>query len=94
MRLIDVDHFIATLDTVVEKHESVLWQKIAETMKFMIEAEAKMFPAGEIIHCKDCKYGAQDEDGLWYCTDLHGNTMEEIDKEDTDFCSRAERKEE
>lgn len=44
MRLIDADHFIKTLDTVVQRHESVLWQKVAETMKFMIEGEAEFFP--------------------------------------------------
>lgn len=53
MRLIDVDHFIATLDTVVEKYESVLWKKIAETMKYMIEVEAEIFPVAEIVRCKD-----------------------------------------
>lgn len=65
----------------------------AETQHRALREALDRIPGTEIIHCKDCKYGAQDEDGLWYCTDLHGNTMGEIDKEDTDFCSRAERKE-
>lgn len=90
-RLIDADHFIATLDTVVQKHESVLWQKIAETMKFMIEAEAKMFPTEEIIHCKDCKYGEQDKDGWWYCGEF-GCVFGDGEKGDG-FCSDAERRE-
>lgn len=44
----------------------------------------------EITHCKDCKYGEQDEEGWWYCSDL-GCQMG--DKDGNGFCSDAERKE-
>ena len=43
----------------------------------------------EIIRCKDCVYGAQDEDDRWYCTDL-GCTMG--DNEGNGYCSDAERR--
>ena len=85
MRLIDVDHFIATLDTVVQKHESVLWQKIAETMKYMIEVESEMFSV-EIIRCHECKHMQEDKlFGQCWC---NGNEV----KPDH-FCGYAERKE-
>lgn len=39
MRLIDADHFLKTLNKCVNEHESPVWQKIAETMTFMVEME-------------------------------------------------------
>lgn len=46
-------------------------------------------PAIEIIHCKDCYYGEQDEEGWWYCRDL-GCMMGDADG--SGFCSDAERR--
>ena len=45
----------------------------------------------EIIRCKDCKYGEQDEIGRWYCRSL-GCQMG--DDDGSGFCSDAERREE
>ena len=43
----------------------------------------------EIIRCKDCIYGEQDEEDRWFCSDL-GCQMGDIDG--NGFCSDAERK--
>lgn len=43
----------------------------------------------EIIHCKECKYGKQDEYGRWHCGDLG---FQIGDEDGNGFCSDAERK--
>lgn len=43
----------------------------------------------EIIRCKECIYGEQDEEDRWFCSDL-GCQMGDIDG--NGFCSDAERK--
>ena len=43
----------------------------------------------EIIHCKECKYGVQDEDKRWYCRGL-GCQVGEADG--SGFCADAERR--
>ena len=45
----------------------------------------------EIIRCKDCKYGVQDEIGRWYC---RGLGCQIGDDDGSGFCSDAERREE
>lgn len=45
----------------------------------------------EIIRCKDCEYGEQDEIGRWYCRGL-GCQMG--DDDGNGFCSGAEKREE
>ena len=45
----------------------------------------------EIIRCKDCEYGEQDEVGRWYCRGL-GCQMG--DDDGNGFCSDAEKREE
>ena len=45
----------------------------------------------EIIRCRDCKYGEQDEIGRWYCRGL-GCQMG--DDDGNGFCSDAEKREE
>ena len=43
----------------------------------------------EIIHCKECKYGVQDEDKRWYCRSLGC----QIGNEDgSGYCADAERR--
>lgn len=43
----------------------------------------------EIIRCKDCKYGEQDDVGRWFCNDLGC----QIGSEDgSGYCANAERK--
>ena len=43
----------------------------------------------EIIRCKDCKYGEQDEVGRWFCNDL-GCQMGSEDG--SGYCAAAERR--
>lgn len=43
----------------------------------------------EIIHCKECKYGKQDEYGRWHCGDLG---FQIGDEDGNGFCSDAERR--
>ena len=43
----------------------------------------------EIIRCKECKYGVQDEDKQWYCRGL-GCQVGEADG--SGFCADAERR--
>lgn len=43
-----------------------------------------------VIRCKDCNYGKQDDDGWWYCKDT-GYSMGDGEK-GNGFCSNAERK--
>lgn len=42
---------------------------------------------GDLVRCKDCKYGEQDDDGLWSCRDL-GCSMS---VDGNGFCSYGER---
>ena len=44
----------------------------------------------EIVRCRDCKYGEQDDDGWWYCRGT-GYSMGNGEKGDG-FCSNAERR--
>ena len=43
----------------------------------------------EIIHCKECKYGVQDEDERWYCRGCGCQVGEE---DGSGFCADAERR--
>lgn len=45
----------------------------------------------EIIHCKDCEYGVQDEYGRWYC---HSIGCQIGDEDGSGFCADAERRSE
>ena len=43
----------------------------------------------EIVRCKDCKYGEQDDVGRWFCNDLGC----QIGSEDgSGYCANAERR--
>jgi len=43
----------------------------------------------EIIRCKDCEYGDQDEVGRWFCTSLGCQIG---DDDGSGFCADAERR--
>lgn len=43
----------------------------------------------EIIHCRECEYGVQDEDGWWYCRSFGCQVG---DEDGSGFCADAERK--
>ena len=66
-----------------ERHCCPRWNRvIRETLK---DAQP------EIIHCRDCKYGEQDEIGRWYCRSLGCQIG---DDDGSGFCADAERREE
>ena len=56
-----------------------------------IEYELGNLPSAqsEIIHCRECEYGAQDEDGWWYCRSFGCQVG---DEDGSGFCADAERK--
>ena len=43
----------------------------------------------EIIRCRECEYGEQDEDGWWYCRSFGCQVG---DEDGSGFCADAERK--
>ena len=60
---------------------------------FEIKLRLEQLPSAQphqIVRCKDCKWGAQDEDGWWYCVEI-GGRMGDGEKGDG-FCSDAERR--
>lgn len=79
MRLIDADELL----TAFPPGESVRTESVRATIEHMPTIQS------EVIHCKDCEYGAQDEYGRWYCRDLGC----QIGNEDgSGFCASAERR--
>ena len=95
MRYIDADHFLKSLNSVVEKNGSEVWRKIAVTMSYMVEAEATLC-GKDIVACGECKH-ARPTGGTPYmgmfcdalCED--GNyDMGRYVQED-EFCSMGER---
>lgn len=64
-----------------ERHCCPRWNRvIRETLK---DAQP------EIIRCKDCEYGDQDEVGRWFCTSLGCQIG---DDDGSGFCADAERR--
>ena len=87
MRLIDADHFLASLWKVVEERHDEAYGKIADAMRFMIEAEATFhkIDAVPVVRCKDCKYNRGDN----YC--LNEDTFFELCS-DNSYCSFGKRR--
>jgi hypothetical protein len=89
-RLIDADALMST----IKENDYLLYDRLTDTTKpgmftFGIEYAVCTAPTIEIIHCKDCKYGKQDDEGRWYCIDL-GCQMG--DEDGSGFCADAERR--
>lgn len=56
-----------------------------------MEKDMGYIPKGELIRCKDCEYGEQDEVGRWFCRSLGC----QIGSEDgSGYCADAERRSE
>ena len=53
--------------------------------------DAPTVDAVEVIRCKDCTYGEQDDIGRWYCISLGCQVGNE---DGTGFCADAERRQE
>ena len=54
----------------------------------IIDNEPTADPFQLIVKCKECKYGEQDETGVWYCKAIGYQVGKE------DFCSYGERRSE
>jgi hypothetical protein len=80
--LIDRQAAIDALDTGLW---GVEWDKALATA--MLEDLPSAQP--EIIRCKDCEYGDQDEVGRWFCTSLGCQIG---DDDGSGFCADAERR--
>lgn len=63
------------------KNKNIPVEEVIQILKDLPEA---------VIRCRDCEYGAQDEDGSWYCRGI-GASIGELDG--TGFCADAERRE-
>ena len=82
----------AAIDAAVEAADE--WDGgYSRSREEIITLKLRMLPSAqpEIIRCKDCKYGEQDEIGRWYCRGL-GCQMG--DDDGNGFCSDAEKREE
>lgn len=83
---------IEEIEKTIKVNESVhyemkYWKDGMNCAKDIIEEFPSAQP--EIIHCKECKYGVQDEDKRWYCRGL-GCQVGEADG--SGFCADAERR--
>lgn len=68
-----------------------LVESIIKQMKESVMSRLKQMPSAqpEIVRCKDCKFGEQDEVGRWFCRSLGC----QIGNEDgSGFCADAERR--
>lgn len=85
MRLIDADALKADF----EANVPVFAQEMIPGIFYIIDRAKTVDAEPQIIRCKDCTYGEQDNIG-WYCRSLGcqvGN------KDGTGFCADAERRE-
>lgn len=78
----------------MNKQRKVLITITYNEMGIIIDTKAEELGSSaqtEIVRCRDCKYGEQDEIGRWYCRGL-GCQMG--DDDGNGFCSDAEKREE
>lgn len=66
---------------------TMTWAEAFKEFAYMVEEMPTIEP--EIVRCKDCEYGKQDEYGRWYC---RGLGCQIGDEDGSGFCSDAERK--
>ena len=91
MKLIDADALRDRLQNLGyndwNQGATTTWAEAFKECADMVEEMPTIEP--EIVRCKDCEYGKQDEYGRWYCRGLGC----QIGNEDgSGFCSDAERK--
>ena len=69
------------------KYDEILYEKIIQILNKRIAP----LPSTQqnIIHCKECEYGVQDEYERWYCRGFGCQVGEE---DGSGFCADAERK--
>ena len=74
-------------------HMHLMYRMGTDSNKKRLDEWINSLPSAQphqIVRCKDCKWGAQDEDGWWYCVEI-GGRMGDGEKGDG-FCSDAERR--
>ena len=84
MALIDMQDAIRIVDS-IDTWQAGWRGNAIESLKALPSVQS------EIIRCKDCKYGVQDEIGRWYC---HGLGCQIGDEDGSGFCADAEKREE
>lgn len=84
----EIDIPSPTVPEYIEHHEGVQSvMEVADRWARKIQALPSAQP--EIVRCKDCEYGAQDEVGRWFCRSLGC----QIGNEDgSGYCADAERR--
>ena len=90
-RVIDIDKLCTDLmerwDIADKQKEELVKQVMADIVTPIVVSQPTI--ELEIVRCKDCEYGEQDEYGRWYCRSFGC----QIGNEDgSGFCSDAERK--
>ena len=90
MRLIDADALCEDLlkrwSVAETRKEELIKAVMADVVTPIIACQPTIEP--EIVRCKDCEYGKQDEYGRWYC---RGLGYQIGDEDGSGFCSDAER---
>ena len=79
----------AAIDALDKRFDSIPMEQTTEIL--LLRKDLRNLPSvqPEIIRCKDCKWGAQDEVGRWFCRSLGC----QIGNEDgSGFCADAERR--
>jgi len=80
---------IEIVDRYNKSHMILKGKPMLGAASIVIELEALPSAQPEIIRCKDCKWGAQDEVGRWFCRSLGC----QIGNEDgSGYCADAERR--
>lgn len=65
------------------------WIVKAESLSDFVDHGRYTISTKTLIHCRECEYGEQDEDGWWFCRSF-GCQVGDMDG--SGFCSDAERK--
>ena len=90
-RAIDIDKLCTDLmerwDIADKQKEELVKQVMADIVTPIVVSQPII--ELEIVRCKDCEYGEQDEYGRWYC---RGFGCQVGDEDGSGFCSDAERK--
>lgn len=96
MRLIDADALIKTLgladDCQACQYKTFIFCNRSPDFVVACEAitDAPTIDAVEVVRCRDCKYGAQDDFGGWFCVSFYCTVGNE---DGSGFCSDGERRE-
>ena len=79
----------AAIDALDKRFDSIPMEQTTEILQLRKDLRELPSAQSEIIRCKDCKYGEQDEVGRWFCNDL-GCQMGSEDG--SGYCADAERR--